>query len=236
MAQPPAAASSYSVPGPSTPTRRRAGRWVALAVVLIVAVGVGAYFLGRSQAGSSGSGEPRLGGAPHGPSRLVDGVPAGYTRDRAGAATAAVNAVQASLLVSANKLDPKAVVAQIAAPQIDAASKRALATVDHGSVTNPRKSLAFPLLVQTDSMTTTAAHQKVLFTEIDYGQGTQGSQTGLVQYFFATVHLVWTDGDWKVAGLKTRYAPGPAALSSIKQPRTQRFVPWPGNQFTFFTG
>ena len=237
MAQPPAAASAHPYPAPAPAGRRpRPGRWIALAVLLVLLAAVGGYVLGRGTAGSAGSTGRAL-GVPYGPTRMTDGVPGGYTRDRGGAATAAINAVQAALFVQANKLSAKAVVTQLAAPSIDPASKAALATLDKGSLTNPGTSLAFPLLVQTDRVTDTDARETVYFTEIDYGQGTQGSQSGLVQYFFAAVHLAWSHGDWKVAMLSTRYtAPGPGGLSAIKEPGTQRLVPWHGTQFIFLAG
>ena len=107
MVQPPPA---YPAPPPTAPAPGRSGRrrWIAVVVVvvLVAAAGVGGYLLGRNHAGSSTAGDVSS-GAPYGPARLTDGVPGGYTHDRGGAANAAVNAVQASLLVQANKLKAK---------------------------------------------------------------------------------------------------------------------------------
>lgn len=86
--------------GDPTGGRTMSRRWIIFAIV-VVAVVVIAALVGlvnggdstSTSGGSSGS-APVLRGA-HGPTELVNGVPRGYTHDKTGAATAAVNFIQA---------------------------------------------------------------------------------------------------------------------------------------------
>lgn len=92
--------ATTAVGGPSSPgagpglLSKKVLITAAAVVVLIVVVLAVAASCGGSEDGGEGAQSSAAIGSAHGPASIVDGIPAKYTHDKPGAATAAVNFVQ----------------------------------------------------------------------------------------------------------------------------------------------
>ncbi|NKR30198.1 hypothetical protein GS538_09100 [Rhodococcus hoagii] len=175
----------------------------ALAAILIVIMVVGLIARGG---GDDNSNAPQT---PHGPSKIVDGVPSGYTRDKGGAATAAVNFLQAHNMAQSGRLDvalvEKTMVAQnptqTLTKMIDDARGRQVtgdifttlpATVTVRSLTQDEANVSIWALGSGSFMTNAA-----------------GDKSTVATWSTTDLHLVWADGDWKVQDQSFRVGPQP---------------------------
>ena len=147
--------------------------------------------------------------APHGPSQIVDGVPSGYTRDKGGAATAAVNFLQADDKAMAGQLNianvEKALVAENPSPKLvsilDSARDR---QVTGDTFTT------LPATVTVRSLSADAADVSVwALGSGSLNSNAAGDKASVATWGTADLHLVWADGDWKVQDYAFRVGPQP---------------------------
>lgn len=205
---------------------RRAIRWLAGLVAVIVLAG-GMFLTGRWSASpsSDAAGAPVI-RSSHGPTVLVDGVPAGYTRDRAGAAAAAVNFLQVCYTASVGGLDPATITAtSLATTATDAA--RVMPGPSRAADPGLGQQLT-PLSVTAGSIDQNTATVTVWAGAV-YGARNPQPVT-LTQWATFTVRLVWESSDWKVDDVT--YSSGPTPDTAIA---TGDQTPMPG-VITVFTG
>ncbi|MGN2638738.1 hypothetical protein ACTD5D_21715 [Nocardia takedensis] len=179
--------------GPSGPvTERIPWKWVAAAagvVMLIAAVATATSDGGREVDESVRT--------AHGPTRVVDDVPAGYTRDRAGAATAAVNIVQALAQAGHGRVRMDAVVATMIAenpgPQLARAIEVGRDRAAGYAVLN-----VLPAAVTVTAFTDTSAEVTVWAMGVSRASITPTDPVSVMTLWTTnTVSLLWQDEDWK---------------------------------------
>lgn len=212
--RPAAAAGPASAPHPASREpvagRRRVvaygvgGALVVALLALVVALFVRS---GGEDAGAAPA-------APHGPTAFVDGVPSGYTRDKGGAATAAVNFLQADDKAMAGLLDIAAVenalVSQNPSPKLTEVIDSARGREEKGDT--------FTTLPATVTVRTLSADEAdVSVWALGSGSlvaNAAGDKSTVATWGTADLHLVWEDGDWKVADYAFRVGPQPGQQSA----------------------
>ncbi|MGX1763020.1 hypothetical protein ACWIG5_40065, partial [Streptomyces lydicus] len=179
---------------------------------------------------SAGGGQIRAG---HGPTTVTAGVPTGYTRDRAGAATAAVNTVQALTQAGQGRVTATAVRSALAAvnpgpgltKSMDIASGR-----EHDSnVLN-----VLPAAVTVESLNPDTAQVAVWTVAVSRYSIAPGDLVSVMTLWSSTtVSLVWERGDWKAKDLATRSGPTPdqVVAPGSGSPLT---LPLHGGYYTFY--
>ncbi|MGS0688868.1 hypothetical protein ACVBEQ_27585 [Nakamurella sp. GG22] len=184
-----------------SPGGRRTGVTVA-ALLLAAAFTGGGLLLGRATADAAAPPSAAL--SPHGPAAVVDGVPSGYPRDRAGAATAAVNFLQVCWSAASGSGNPERIRAVMAAANPSAEVVRTIgqgraARADTGQQLTPA---AVTVLSQDERRAVVS-----VWAVSAYGAavGELTRTTGL--WFTFTVALSWEQGDWKVADLAAADGP-----------------------------
>lgn len=154
---------------------------------------------------------------PHGPSEFVNGVPSGYTRDKGGAATAAVNFLQADDQAMAGRLDiahvEKALVAENPAPKL-------VSMLDHarGRQVTGDTFVTLPATVTVQTISPDAADVSVWAL----GSGSlnangAGDMATVATWSTTDLHLVWEDGDWNVQDYAFRVGPQPGEVTKSGQ-------------------
>lgn len=250
----------YPPPGPR-PRWRSAPTLIALGLVLLLIAGIAGVAIGRSTApDSSTSDVPPLKvsaatlGTPHGPSKLVNGMPVGFTDDQAGALGATACAVESLIdLVQSRRAIPVPLWQQtyLSGKPSDATLLKIYnwnlitdGTPPGGRATGfppgPRAAErsvqnVVPIGYQMLSFTPGAVHLKLWTNALGWLQGSTAAQPSLVRYDTADVRLVWSSGDWKITSL-TRAAGTPVLGPEPGDPGSEGYVPWPGGQYTFVTG
>ncbi|MGW5383903.1 hypothetical protein [Nocardia sp. NPDC003963] len=147
--------------------------------------------------------------AAHGPSHVVDNVPAGYTRDAEGAATAAVNAVQALAQAGQGRIAmtdvERVLVATDPGPQL----RESIAiSRDRGSEEDVLTVL--PAAVSVSAVTDTAAEVSVWTMGVSRAAIEPGDPVSVTTLWTSnTVSLVWQDEDWKVQEKTGQVGPTP---------------------------
>lgn len=182
---------------------RRTGLIAAVVLVLGAALVGGGLLLGRATADAAApAGSMAL--SPHGPAVIVDGIPAGYPRDRAGAATAAVNFLQTCWSAASGVGDVERIRAIMAAAN---PSAEVLKTIGQGRVARDDNGQQLtPAAVTVRSQDQQQAVVSV-WAVSTYG-GTVGNKTRTTGMWFTfTVALSWEQGDWKVADLSVADGP-----------------------------
>jgi hypothetical protein len=184
------------------PGGRRTGVTVAALLVLAVAFAGGGVLVGWVTADAAAP--PSLALAPHGPAVVVDGIPAGYPRDAAGAATAAVNFLQvcwsaASGVGTVNRIRTQMTAANPSAEVIRTIGQGRAARPDTGQQLTPA---AVTVLSQDLDRAVVS-----VWAVSAYGStiGDRTRTTGL--WFTFDVALSWEQGDWKVADLSSSDGP-----------------------------
>lgn len=204
----------------------RAARWLA-GLVAVAVTAAGMFLAGRWSAAPAADapGAPVL-RSSHGPSMLVDGVPAGYVRDRSGAAAAAVNFLQVCYTASVGGIDPASITAtSLATTATDAA--RAMPGPSRTADPAVGQQLT-PLSVTVGSVNENTATVTVWAGAV-YGAAKPQPVT-VTQWVTFTVRLVWQASDWKVDDVT--YSSGPTPDAAIT---TGDQTPLPG-VITVFTG
>ncbi|WP_370185760.1 hypothetical protein [Rhodococcus wratislaviensis] len=208
-------------------------------VLIIAAIVVVAIVLVIVGVATKGGGEDTDGGASairtaHGPTTIIDGVPRGYTRDQAGAQTAAVNFIQAIGQTHQGRLDG----AKLRELAVASDPTTALTTVlDSASGREESKGTVngVPLIVTVTDFTQDSA------TVSEWGLGVSQAplsadtdKVGILSvYSTTTVQLVWEGDDWKAKDWK--FAPGPdleeAQFPAADSPLAQQGA---GGFYTFY--
>jgi hypothetical protein len=210
------------------PAPRRASRnwlWPSLAVVLLVlGLAIGRWVIPASGSAATSTPPSATGGsggvgAPHGPSTVTQGVPSGYTHDQAGAATAAVNAVQLVGNLAHGQADPATAGKTWPASSAEAAARTALSSGPDGNTGD--QTTKVPVSTRVTAYSDGSATVEVWVVAVGSTSGV-GANTS-AGWSTHTVGLVWQSGDWKVASLKAVTGPQPgsdAAASSTTTPLT----------------
>lgn len=187
------------------PGRTRAVGWLAGLVVVVVVAG-GMFLTGRwSAAPAADTAAAPMVRSPHGPTVLVDGVPAGYTRDPQGAAAAAVNFLQVCYTASVGGLDPTTITTtSLATTATDTA--RAMPGPARAADPGVGQQLT-PLSATVGSVDGNNATVTVWAGAV-YGAAKPQPVT-LTQWATFTVRLVWQSSDWKVDDVTYRSGPTP---------------------------
>ena len=162
----------------------------------------------------------------HGPTVLVDGVPAGYARDRFGAAAAAVNFLQVCYTASVGGIHPETITGTTLASTATDAARR-MPGPSRAADPGVGQQLT-PLSVTVVSAEENTATVTVWAAAV-YGAVTPQPVT-LTQWVTFTVRLVWESADWKIVDVTDVSGPTPGtAIADGGQ------TPLPG-AITVFTG
>lgn len=213
---------------PVTGTRGgRAARWIGgLLLVGLLAGGVfaaGRWSAAAPEVDTSAAAVLR---SSHGPMVLVDGVPAGYARDQAGASAAAVNFLQVCYTASVGGVSPATIRStSLATSATDAA--RAMPGPTRALDPGTGQQLT-PLSVTVGALDENSATITVWAAAV-YG-ARQPQPITVNQWATFTVRLEWEASDWKIADVT--YTDGPTPDTAIA---TGDQNPLPG-ALTLFTG
>ncbi|MFE2999309.1 hypothetical protein ACFXG4_30410 [Nocardia sp. NPDC059246] len=207
------ATQANPAPGPRTAgaaLTRHPGRLGLVALGLIVVLV--AVFASRCGSDSTDHGPSKpqwTVRAAHGPTRVVDNVPAGYSRDREGAASAAVNAVQALAQAGQGRIDMRKVVAVLVAahpgPQVSKSIEVSRDRARDEDVLN-----VLPVAVSVISVSDTAAQVSVWTMGVARASIAPGDPVSVTTVWSThTVSLIWESDDWKVEEKTGRVGPSP---------------------------
>ncbi|PYE13493.1 hypothetical protein DFR67_11647 [Williamsia limnetica] len=200
--------------GSATAKPSRKPWWIgggALAVIVLLVIIVAASCGGGGDSGGSVDGEKNSAtqgiGSAHGPQSITNGIPSGYTRDKPGAVTAAVNFIQALTQadqgrVSGEKLQEQAVGTNPTQALID--------VLDQASGRGKTENVYNTIPVLTTVTSFDPARAVVSVWQLDTGQskiGTEGKVGVQTIWSTTTVTLSWSGTDWKA--VDWQFAPGP---------------------------
>lgn len=217
----------------SAPTgpRPRVARPLVLALAVVVAlvagVLVGRYALpasseqaqpGQTQPSDAPSG---AGAREHGPKTITMGVPSGFTRDREGAASAAMIAVQLQPAVAHGHADPEVVKTTWIASSADQATRR-LFSQTKASSADDRTSKA-PADFTVKDFTGNQAVIELWVSSVGIGPGL-GNRGVLRAQEWSTVtyRLAWEADTWKVSTVKTADGPQPGTDDTAPAPERKQ--------------
>ncbi|MFE3105335.1 hypothetical protein [Nocardia tengchongensis] len=183
--------------------------WLVAAGLVVAMVAVLAARCGHEGTGDSGSTPQWPVRAAHGPTRVVDNVPAGYSRDQQGAASAAVNAVQALTQAGQGRVDMRKVVAVLVAahpgPELSKSIDISRDRARDEDVLN-----VLPAAVSVTSVTDAAAQVSVWTMGVSRAAIAPGDPVSVTTVWSThTVSLVWENDDWKVSEKTGRVGPAP---------------------------
>ncbi|KOV81813.1 hypothetical protein [Nocardia sp. NRRL S-836] len=202
---------------------------LALAVVaaLVAGVLVGRYTLPASgeqaQPGQTPSGNATSGAGAreHGPKTITKGVPSGFTRDREGAASAAMIAVQLQPAVAHGHADPEVVKTTWIAGSADQATRQ-LFSQTKASSADDRTSKA-PADFAVKDFTGDQAVVELWVSSVGIGPGLGGRGVIRAQrWSTVTYRLVWEADTWKVAAVKTVDGPQPGTDDAAPAPERKQ--------------
>lgn len=201
------------------PPKRKGGRlsksWLigAAGLLVIIALVWGlAAACGSGSAddeGSAGGSEQRAIGSAHGPESISDGIPSRYTRDKAGAGTAAVNFITAVSQAMEGRIDAEKLKesrvgttpSESLSKVLDSASDRR----DDGSVFN-----AAPVMVTVPQYSADEATVSVWSVGASQSPVNDSGKKGvLTVWSTTTVTLRWIDDDWKAVDWSFQSGPNP---------------------------
>ncbi|TSD93262.1 hypothetical protein FOS14_23475 [Skermania sp. ID1734] len=206
--------------GPRSSGRRQWLVWGLAGLVVVAMIGLAVGLATRS-GGDDTSASSSVPHAPHGPSRIVDGVPLGYTRDASGAATAAVNFIQAYDLAWGGKLPLAAVQNHMVAAHPGAGLVSALNDAKDRKDTGE----AFAdLPAMTTVLSSTLDTADISIWAVTAGKSTidkSANGATIATWGTSTLHLVWEDGDWKVADQSFHVGPQPGQPGAADTPGAQ---------------
>ncbi|MFG1795786.1 hypothetical protein [Nocardia sp. NPDC049149] len=145
----------------------------------------------------------------HGPTGVRDGVPIGYTRDVEGAATAAVNTVQALTQAGQGRITMDAVQAALLArdpgPHLRSSMRIGRDRIASADVVN-----LVPAAVSVTAFTQSAARVVVWTVAVSRTAIAEGAPISVVTAWAThTVELVWEHGDWKAKDAAGQVGPTP---------------------------
>lgn len=201
--------------GSATPGGGRRPLWIGLAslVVLVVVVAIIAVSCSGGSSSNDAKGPASSGTAiraAHGPSSINNNIPAGYTRDKVGAASAAVNFTQAVDQARAGRISGEDLRTQSAGPQ---ATDALLNVLNISSDRDEQKGQVFnaaPVVTTVPDYTNDRA--VVAVWSVGAGQtpvGNAGRISLQTTWGTTTVTMVWADDDWKAVDWKYQVGPNP---------------------------
>lgn len=148
----------------------------------------------------------------HGPAEIVSGVPAGYTHDVLGAASAAAGFVQTLYNIGSRAADPSR------AKQLLSA-KASAAAVEELAGARPEPNTVYvkaPLAFSEKAYSDTAAGIGIWECGASVDQpDPAAAQVGVADCGTWTVSLVWEAGDWKVVDVSWANGPGFGSFTTL---------------------
>jgi len=201
----------------------------------MVAAVLVAFLLGKAEGDAGPTPPAPARPAGPGPARVVAGIPQGFAHTRAGAA-AAVTAYTALLANPATLLDDSArahALAVVATPAYAARFAAAAPQLRKAAKAFPPVYVAVPISYRVTAFA--PAQATVTGWGVTVAGGTSAPPTATWGTSRATV--VWSQGDWRLAGAHTttgpapapaagqRPAPGSAFLAALRASRELRHVP-----------
>lgn len=206
-------------------------RWVALGVVVILAMVVGGVMAGTSQQPRPGpsTGRPGTGAAPAGgqrpgagpgPAEVVDGVGVGFSHDEEGAVAAAMSYVTApqAWLYLADE-DVAASVAAVTTPEAgeelvdDLVSEARLLRGELAKASGTVWFVVSPLATRVEAYDERRATVRVWAVRVLSAEGVAVPQSG---WHTVTFELAWHRGDWRIAGLTEAEGPTPQLEAGLQ--------------------
>ncbi|MFI5591271.1 hypothetical protein ACIA5G_39895 [Amycolatopsis sp. NPDC051758] len=204
-------------PQPARPSGTRPRRlWLIIAAIVVATLvgGASGWLIGSASSGSANSAStptapaPAGGlGAPHGPKVIRNGVPSGYTHDQAGAANAAVNAVQVQTAVAHGNADGAETASTWIAASADAHARAALSAAT-GAPGDDQTSKT-PVTTRVTSFAGSATTVEVWIVAVGSSAGIGGGVTTSQTWSTQTYTLNWEKDDWKVVSFRTKNGPQP---------------------------
>ncbi|WP_405165607.1 hypothetical protein OG203_11205 [Nocardia sp. NBC_01499] len=145
----------------------------------------------------------------HGPTGVRDGVPVGYARDREGAATAAVNTVQALNQAGQGRITMDAVQAALLARDPGPHLRDSI-QIGRDRAPGPDVVNLVPAAVSVAALAPSSARVVVWTVAVSRSAITEGAPVSVVTAWAThTVELVWERGDWKAKDTTGRVGPSP---------------------------
>lgn len=209
----PTAVPSQAAGNPTTgapSTRMSLHRWLIAGLVLVSAGAVGLFTLNACGAGA-GSGRNPMATvrAAHGPTATIEGVPVGYTRDQAGAETAAVNTVQALTQAGEGRIPMAAVQHAVVARDPGPGLRRSLGIAANRAPDRDVVNLV-PAAVSVVEFSPSAARVSVWTVAVSRSSISDGDPASVITAWAThTMSLVWERGDWKAKELTAQTGPTP---------------------------
>ncbi|RJO67956.1 hypothetical protein D5S18_34205 [Nocardia panacis] len=207
-------------------------RYLLIAVGALASFVVAGLLTLNSCAGTNGpdAGAGTTVRAAHGPTGIRDGVPTGYAHDREGAATAAVNIVQALTQAGQGRIRMDAVAATLLTrtpgPQL-----RNSMQIGSGRATGPVVVNLVPAAVSIGEYAGTSARVSVWAMTVSRGAIADSDRISLITAWSTqTLDLVWEDNDWKANEVSGRAGPTPE--KSVTTPKTS--APFQSGYFSFY--
>ncbi|OZE92875.1 hypothetical protein CH299_28600 [Rhodococcus sp. 14-2686-1-2] len=209
-------ARDFSAVGTSSGTTRATGstsgssgsglfglpKWVlaliAICVALVLAFVVSLMVSGSNDDADGGGSSDAI-RAAHGPTTTIDGVPAGYTRDQAGAQTAAVNFTQANGQAYAGRIDAQRLKDVAVAAEPTPALTEVLDVSSERQETGRGTVNGVPMIVTVENFSQDSATVSVWGMGVSQSRVSQDSdKVGILAiYSTTTVTMVWENDDWK---------------------------------------
>lgn len=190
---------------------------IIAAVVIVVFVAGTMFALNRADSSEASTTEAAAAnlGAPHGPNKMVNKViPAGYSHDRSGAATAATNFVQALSNTYQGRIKADDLRAAVLAANPSEALNKALGTAAGRPQTKDVFSQV-PAAAAVQSYTENEAKIAIWAAGVTQSRPTPGEVTVQVPWSTTTITVTWQDDDWKVSDYKFEAGPEPGQVSSV---------------------
>lgn len=200
-------------PGPQNPPRARrrpSRRWL---IAALVTVSIGAvWVLATQSCGPRPSGDhDRMNTVrvAHGPTATAEGVPVGYSRDRAGAATAAVNSIQALTQAGQGRIRMATVEHALVPRDPGPGLRRSLGI---GANRAPERNVVnlVPAAVSVPEFSPSSARVTVWTVAVSRAAINDGDRVSVITAWAThTVSLVWEAEDWKAKDLVSQLGPTP---------------------------
>lgn len=217
---PPASGGRIPAPSGSSTGSTKKTSWtsppklyILIAAALVVTVVAALGFAGGNDSSDSATKVETV----HGPTSFENGIPSGYTRDKGGAATAAVNVIQAISKANRGKADIGQVQARLVASTPSQALTKALADAKGRPATDDVFNTV-PATVTVGSITEQEA--EVAVWTVTAGQSAinaAGQKAMSTVWATTTVALVWENGDWKARDWRFKVGPEPSEVSDPTQ-------------------
>ncbi|MQY28911.1 hypothetical protein [Nocardia aurantia] len=209
-----------------------AGRWLAIGLAAILLGGTGILALRACDQRPTGQ---RLSvHVAHGPVRTLGGVPIGYSQDQQGAATAAVNVLQALTQAGQGRLPIESVTTALVArdPGPDLRTTLRVGAnrpAEHIGVVN-----LIPAAVTVTGFSALSARVSVWMLAISRAGITDRDPVSvLTAWSTHFVDLTWENGDWKVKNTTSTVGPLPEKVTAPGADSLLAHQVQPG-QYTFY--